>query len=1004
MILPPAHAAVRVWQGTLTLPTYEEGAPDRNPPFDAFATGRYNYPYTLRENLTGVRAPHAWRAVYLENEYLKCSILPDIGGHLYTCVDKISGQPMFYANPSIKKANIGYRGAWAAFGIEFNFPVSHNWVSMSPVEFSFAADQDGSAAVWVSNIDRVYGMEWQVELRLRPGSTVLEEHVTLDNRSDVRHRFYWWNNAGVEVKDDSRICYPMRFTAAHGFADIDTWPVDSTGKDLSLIRNQTDGPVSRFVYGSREPFMGIWRPDTDTGTVHYADYRELPAKKIWSWGVDADGLDWRRALSDNDSAYVEVQAGLFRNQETYAFLEPRQTIRFTEYWMPARGIGGIARANLAGVLNLTRRDGALVAAFNANRRMEGVRVRILEGKRVAAEETVTLAPEHTWTRKIENAGRGPYTFELLDAHRVVLMRQTEGEYDWTPASEVHTGPQPHPVLKDALARGKEQELQGDLLGALKTYRDGGQNVAAGRLLVILQRYAEAIRDLEPAAAAATTDPEIAYYLGLAYDGMGESAKARTQYEAAARLPSWHTAAALKLGELLARAGDRPGALACLRAAKSDRRVEEETAALEHGGTGIRPVAYDSNPDRVLDAAAQYMRLGLYRAAVDLLALDFHTLPADQSEPGAVLPQNHPLVAYYRGYCRAKLGESPAADYAMARKLSTLYIFPSRAEDLEVLRAVVRTNPDDMTARYLLGTQLFARGMTDDALAEWNAARQAKAAIPVLDADIGRALLREKHDPAGALEAFREGLPIDPLNVKLYEGIDESLSQMGRPARELSASLAQYPDLPHMPAELVYALALERAEDRDFEGATALFHDRFFAREEGGTNVRQVWVEVKTMQALAEAAGGKCDAALALTDSLAHEAPGLPFTKDGLAVFVDAAGTQYLIGQVESRCGRENQAKERWRRVAQAAGTADLVWAWGAARKLDGYDQAAWHQRAETALPRAESGSPYVAGTIQAALGQKSAAWAGFRQTFLLPDRHMSHHLARLAMAGAGLPD
>ena len=32
---------------------------------------------------------------------------------------------------------------------------------------------------------------------LRPQSTVLEERVTLNNRSDVRHRFYWWNNAGV---------------------------------------------------------------------------------------------------------------------------------------------------------------------------------------------------------------------------------------------------------------------------------------------------------------------------------------------------------------------------------------------------------------------------------------------------------------------------------------------------------------------------------------------------------------------------------------------------------------------------------------------------------------------------------------------------------------------------------------------------------------------------------------------------------------------------------------
>ena len=82
---------------------------------------------------------HDLRAIYLENEYLKCSVLPDIGGHIYTCVDKINGLPMFYANPSLKKAKIGYRGAWAAFGVEFNFPVSHNWVSMSPVDFAYAA-------------------------------------------------------------------------------------------------------------------------------------------------------------------------------------------------------------------------------------------------------------------------------------------------------------------------------------------------------------------------------------------------------------------------------------------------------------------------------------------------------------------------------------------------------------------------------------------------------------------------------------------------------------------------------------------------------------------------------------------------------------------------------------------------------------------------------------------------------------------------------------------------
>jgi hypothetical protein len=220
-----SRAQVRAWEGTLVLPTYEEGMPDTNPPFDQFTNNQFNSPYVVRENLTSRRVNHDWRAIYLENEYLKCSVLPDIGGDLYTCVDKISGQSMFYANTSIKKTGVGYREAWAAFGIEFNFPVSHNWVSMSPVEVAFHNNADGSASVVVGNVDRVYGMEWTVEWMLRPKSTLLEQRVTLSNRSDVRHRFYWRNHAAARVSDDSQIVYPMRFAASHGFTEGVRWPV-----------------------------------------------------------------------------------------------------------------------------------------------------------------------------------------------------------------------------------------------------------------------------------------------------------------------------------------------------------------------------------------------------------------------------------------------------------------------------------------------------------------------------------------------------------------------------------------------------------------------------------------------------------------------------------------------------------------------------------------------------------------------------------------------------------
>src|SRR5689334_2872599 len=430
------HAQVRVWQGTLTLPTYEEGLPDPNPPFDQFTTNRFNYPYTVRNNLTSRRVDHAWRAIYLENEYLKCSILPDLGGHLYTCIDKISGKPMFYANPSIKKAAIAYRGAWAAFGIEFNFPVSHNWLTMSPVSFAYAQHEDGSASITVGNVDRVYGMEWTVELIVRPKSTVLEQRVTLSNRSDVRHRFYWWNNAAVEAWDDSRIEYPMRFVATHGFTEIHTWPVDDDGVDYSIVGNQKKGPVSMFAHGSREGFMGVWNPHTNTGTAHFALHEEVPAKKIWSWGVDPDGLDWRKALSDNNSAYVVVQAGLFRNQETYAFLEPRQVIQFSEYWIPVRAIGGILRADVDGDACLRRSGGKLVVGFKAHRPIRQASVRVMKDKERFVEQKIDLSPERPWVREFANQSQAKYTIEVADASGKVLLHQTEGEYDWTPASEI----------------------------------------------------------------------------------------------------------------------------------------------------------------------------------------------------------------------------------------------------------------------------------------------------------------------------------------------------------------------------------------------------------------------------------------------------------------------------------------------------------------------------------------------------------------------------------------
>ena len=1038
------------------MPTYEEGAPDPNPPFDQYANGRFNYPYTLRDTLTNRRVDHAWRAVFLENEYLKCSVLPDLGGHIYTCVDKISGQPMFYANPSIKKADISYRGAWAAFGVEFNFPVSHNWVSLSPVDFASGQRDDGSGFVQVGNVDRVYGMQWTVEVVMRPGTTVLEQKVTLNNRSDVRHRFYWWNNAGVRAWDDSIVQYPMRFVASHGFRDIQPWPVGEDGIDLSVIKNQTKGPVSSFVHGSREPFMGVWHPHTNAGTAHYADYAELPAKKIWSWGTDPDGLDWRKTLSDNNSAYVEVQAGLFRNQETYAFLEPRQSIHFSEFWMPVRDIGGISRANLAGVVHLSRKNDALVVGLNVNQVIHGGALRILLGNQEVFHETADLNPQQAWKHEVSKAdAQQKYTFELRDSKGAVILRQTEAQYDWTPVDQIHVGPQSsyhmpdreHRSEDDWLQLGKGQELDGYVLAALRTYQGGLEKFhesfalrkAAGRLCAGLLRFEDARAFLEPVYERNTSDTEISYYLGIAYDGIGQERQAREAFEAAARMPEFRSAGNLRLAELSAREGSLSQAEDYLqlatKAAPDDPRTGEELTAVlraegkkeaaqtlaaqwlvrfpnsyflveEHGTPDLHHLSDDA--ERVLNVAGEYMRLGMYASSLEVLSRNYPPAVADQSEPGQLSVNKHPMIAYYRGYCRQKLGQSGTDDFKTATSLSTNYVFPSRAADLEVLTAAMKANPGDANGHYLLGTLYFAKGMTQLALPEWEQARKLNQQIPVLHASLGRTLLQIEKKPEQALGVFEEGLRTDPQNLQLYIGMDQALSILGRAPEERVKALERYPDVANMPTALVYELILNLAESGQFDKAASLFQNRFFQRAEGGTNVRQVWLEVQIPHALSLSQQGKCPEAIKIGDHIADPVPGLDFTRDGLETFLRTPRFSYLMGSVYKTCNVPDKAQKNFAAATRSEGADSAIWSWKASRELPDFHQDIADTKMRDVRNNMDGAnneeSPtgfwlYQAGMLDAALGNSQKAEDEFREALLQPDQSMLYHLTRLAMSG-----
>ena len=161
-------------------------------------------------------------------------------------------------------------------------------------------------------------------------------------------------------------------------------------------------------------------------------------------------------------------------------------------------------------------------------------------------------------------------------------------------------------------------------------------------------------------------------------------------------------------------------------------------------------------------------------------------------------------------------------------------------------------------------------------------------------------------------------------MALYVGADQAQSLLGRPTAERVQMLERYPDKAAMPPALVQKLALALAEAGRGEEAEALFAGRYFPREENGTNVRQVYLEVRLRRAQALAKAGKSAEALAIVElPRPAGARASSFTNDGMTAFVEGSRVQYLIGEILNACGRAAEAREHWTRAVKGSDWANV---------------------------------------------------------------------------------
>jgi len=93
------------------LPTYETGENEKNPMFLEKRVYQGSsgvvYPYPVIEKIKDEKIEKAYRAVFLENYYLKIMILPELGGRLQMGYDKIKKRHFVYYNQVIKPALVG---------------------------------------------------------------------------------------------------------------------------------------------------------------------------------------------------------------------------------------------------------------------------------------------------------------------------------------------------------------------------------------------------------------------------------------------------------------------------------------------------------------------------------------------------------------------------------------------------------------------------------------------------------------------------------------------------------------------------------------------------------------------------------------------------------------------------------------------------------------------------------------------------------------------------------
>ncbi|NSW55875.1 MAG: DUF5107 domain-containing protein [Armatimonadetes bacterium] len=871
--------SVRAWQNKIGIPTYPLGPEDPNPPFQRQNSSWAVYPYPLQDDvLEGPPSVRKWVALHLENDFLHCIVLPELGGHLYSLYDKVCKREVFYRNNVIKYGLVATRGAWISGGIEFNFPMGHTYTTVDAVSWSLEQWKD-SAQISIENTCRVSRMEWVVDLLLYEGERALHEQVTLTNPMPYKQRYWFWNNSAVPARDDLRLVYPARKARVSG--GIVDYPVKADGTDISRYTAH-DHADDIFTLDVREDYFGCHYDDIDFGMVHVADRHEMQGKKYFTWGTGDDGMIWVDLLTDEDGQYVEIQSGRYETQSIWEFIQPNETVRLDSVWMPEHGMGGWVCADEGGILNFQLIGDQIRVGALTTTEFEGAVLALTHNDVTVWSAELLVGPRAPFAATIPlPEGAGPdsrYRLELthheIDGPIIAYkhppwhmcqpkVAETGEDKPRQPPSEEHANCEELCVLANSALKRLEHSRARDLFTRVLSIDPGFSqaHIGLGLLDIRSAKYEDAIAHLEEATFRNPDCAEGWHLLGVARRRAGDLLGAEDALARSMRTMEGHV---YSFPELMATIRDQEGPGEMLDPGVLPYGIASGHALLT-GDLFLPPPGI--TPEQGLRGFIKRCRGDVERwleyavrqeprVAVRVMEL------ALEHCPGA---SNYPMTQYVLAWFYEKLGEKDRADRAFERAAACPvdFCFPSRLEEVPVLARAIEANPSDWKARYLYGNLLASLDRGEDAMAQWRAALEIDDSFAVLHRNLAYGSLAWEDNAEASATHYRNAIARNPQDYRYYLSLIQVMGdKLGASDDELWQVLASSPpevrskwQIAGREAELL--VRLER-----FDEALALLTSHRYFPWEGAHHMRGLWTDCLSGRARKHAESGDHRAALA----------------------------------------------------------------------------------------------------------------------------------------------